>query len=170
MRFAEVGLPLPGFVFDASALTVGSFGKILSVWRTKLSKLFREQRPQEPPDETVLRDIIHQGGAGVLFLVDERTSRTRYVHPERDPIRMVLDLQSQVPASIAVVPIMILYDRAPRMQVRPFWETLLGDPDRPGLLRRFLIALRHWTVPEGPRRATGVHDRPIRRIQREEEP
>ncbi len=51
-------------------------------------------------------------------------------------------------ASIAVVPMSILYDRTPRRAIRPFWESFLGDPDRPGPLKRLLIAIRKWTVPE----------------------
>ena len=36
MRFADLGLPVPSFIFDASASTTGSFSKIFKVWQTKV--------------------------------------------------------------------------------------------------------------------------------------
>jgi len=100
------------------------------------------------PDRNVLLEILEKGGAGVIFLVDEEIFRNRYVHPDRDPLRILLNTQGQFAGSIAVVPITILYDRTPRRTIRPFWESFLGDPDRPGPLKRILIAIRKWTVPE----------------------
>jgi glycerol-3-phosphate O-acyltransferase len=59
-----------------------------------------------------------------------------------------LDLQGRVAGAIAVLPMFILYDRTQRRTIRPFWESFLGDPDRPGWIKRFLMAIRKWTVPE----------------------
>jgi glycerol-3-phosphate O-acyltransferase len=148
MRFADLGLPVPSFVFDTSVSSTGSFGKVFKVWRTKMSNLLKERRRDTPIDENVLKEILEKGGAAVLFLVDEKTSRSRYVSPENDPIQILSDLQGRLAKSLAIVPMMILYDRAPRSVIRPFWESFLGDPDQPGLIRRLLVALRHWTVPE----------------------
>jgi glycerol-3-phosphate O-acyltransferase len=148
MRFADLGLPVPIYIFDTSASSTWSFGKMFKVWRTRMSNLLKERRRDTLINEDVLKEILEAGGAAVLFLVDEKTSRSRYVSPENDPIQILLDLQSHLAKSLAVVPMMILYDRAPRSAIRPFWESLLGDADQPGLMRRLLIAIRHWTVPE----------------------
>jgi len=148
MRFAQLGLPLPAFVFETPAYATRSLVGALKLWGTRLSEMVHERRWPPSFDEDVLRDILLQGGAAVLFLVDEETSRDRYVCPERDPIRILLDLQGRVPGSIAVVPMMILYDRTPRRQIRPFWESFLGNPDRPGPLKRIHSAIRQWSLPE----------------------
>jgi glycerol-3-phosphate O-acyltransferase len=148
MRFADLGLPVPSYIFDTSASLTGSFGKMFKVWQTKMSNLLKEQRRDTPINENVLKEILEAGGAAVLFLVDEKTSRSRYLSPENDPIQILLDLQGRLAKSLAIVPVMVLYDRAPRSSIRPFWESFLGDPDQPGLIRRLLIAVRHWTVPE----------------------
>jgi glycerol-3-phosphate O-acyltransferase len=148
MRFADLGLPLPSFVFGMSAGEIGSFSKRIKVWKAKLDVVIHEHRRPSAVDEDVIKEILQGGDAGVMFLVDEKTSRSRYVHPELDPIRILLDLQGRMAASIALVPMTILYDRTPRRSIRPFWETFLGDPDMPGPLKRLLIGIRKWTVPE----------------------
>ncbi|MGO9120723.1 MAG: 1-acyl-sn-glycerol-3-phosphate acyltransferase [Desulfomonilaceae bacterium] len=147
MRFADLGLPVPNFIFDASAKTAVSFSKIFRVWKTKLSTVLKKRQDRHY-DENILKQILNAGDGAALFLVDEKTSRRRYLRPESDPVQLILDLQPRLAKSIAIVPMMILYDRAPRSAIRPFWETFLGNPDRPGLIRRILIAMRHWTIPE----------------------
>lgn len=148
MRFAELNLPEPGFVFGVSSAFGGSFCKFQKVLRHKFSSSFGGTRNATPTGDSVAKEVFERGGAGVLFLVDEKTSRTRYVHPAEDPLRVLMDLQGHIAGSIAIVPLVILYDRAQRRTIRPFWESFLGDPDQPGILKRLLIALRQWTVPE----------------------
>ncbi|MBI4965552.1 MAG: 1-acyl-sn-glycerol-3-phosphate acyltransferase [Desulfomonile tiedjei] len=148
LRFAELGLPVPAFAFDVSAMDSWSLSKAVRVWRAGLNGLLHEPRHKKTVNEEDVKEILDGGGAGVVFLVDEKTARSRYIHPSEDPIRILLDLQGKLSGAIAVVPIFILYDRTPRPAIRPFWEIFLGDPDNPGPIRRLLIALRKWTVPE----------------------
>jgi len=148
MRFAALRLPAPCFVFGMSSGFSGSFRKWLKVWRNKFMSLIPDAGASVPLEENVAREIMELGGAGVMFLVDEKTSRKRYVHPALDPLRMLMDLQGSMAGSIAVVPLVILYDRTQRRTIRPLWESFLGDPDQPGILKRLLIAVRKWTVPE----------------------
>lgn len=148
MRFADLGLPVPSFVFGMSPSETGSIVNWMKSLRGWAARLLRSQTASTPVEAHVLTEVFDRGGAGVLFLVDEKTSRTRYVQPESDPLRILLDLQGRLGASIAVVPLFILYDRTQRRTIRPFWESFLGDPDRPGPLKRLLIATRKWTVPE----------------------
>lgn len=148
MRFAELDLPLPAFVFETSASQLGSVAKFFKVWRARLSRMLQYRTLADPVYAEALKTILQEGGAAVLFLVDEKTSRSRYVYPESDPIRILLDLQGRIAGPITLLPMMILYDRRPRRTIRPFWESFLGDPDRPGVLRRTLTRIRQWTVPE----------------------
>ncbi len=148
MRFARLGLPLPSFVFGISPGEIGSLSKWLKVQRGRLVRALGDQASGPASGEAPVKEILEGGGVGVLFLVDEKTSRERYVHPDRDPIRILLDLQGRIAASISVVPMLVLYDRTQRRTIRPFWESFMGDPDLPGPLKRILIALRKWTVPE----------------------
>ncbi|MBI5252472.1 MAG: 1-acyl-sn-glycerol-3-phosphate acyltransferase, partial [Desulfomonile tiedjei] len=148
LRFAELGLPTPSFVFETSSAASWSLSKFFKVWKARLAGALHEHKIVAPPDEEGLKEILENKGAGVVFLVDEKTSRNRYVNPETDPIRILLDLQGRMAASIAVVPTSILYDRRRRETMPPFWESLLGDPDNPGLLYRIVYFFRKWTVPE----------------------
>ena len=148
MRFSQLGLPLPSFVFGVSPGEIGSLSKWMKVQRGRVAGTFGGDASKPAPEEEAVQEILEKGGIGVFFLVDEKTSRDRYVHPDRDPIRILLDLQGRMAASIAVVPMLILYDRTQRRTIRPFWESFMGDPDLPGPVKRILIALRKWTVPE----------------------
>ncbi len=148
MRFAALGLPVPAFVFGLSPRETGSVSKWVDAWSGKIKSLIGQRRRSGFADDKVISEVLEGGGAAVLFLVDERTSRERYLNPSLDPIRILLDLQGRMAASIAVVPMFVLYDRRQPRVIRPFWETFLGDPDRPGPLRRILSAIRKWTIPE----------------------
>ncbi|MFH1116470.1 MAG: 1-acyl-sn-glycerol-3-phosphate acyltransferase [Pseudomonadota bacterium] len=147
-QFAELGLPVPSFAFGVSPAQSGSVLKWARVWRNRVTSIFHDFSRQETVDENIVQEILARGGVAVLFLVDEQTSRERYIQPDVDPIRILLDLQGRLAGSVAIVPMTILYDRSQPRTIRPFRESFLGDPDRPGPLKRILIALRKWTVPE----------------------
>ena len=140
VRFALLGLPMPAFVFEMSS-GVGSVGKFFKVWAKRLSGMWRERKFLASFDDDVLKQIFSQGGAAVMFLVDEITSHTRFIHPERDPIRILLDLQSKITGCVSIVPMMILCDRAQKPSIRSAWDRLLGDPRQ----ARFLEEDSHRT-------------------------
>lgn len=147
-RFALLGLPEPAFLFD----TVSPASRLISrPWRILTHRDLTDQLlPPKPIDgyEQLLKELFRQGRSAVFFLVDERSSRERYLYPDRDPLSILLEIQGRYQGSIAIVPLVILYDRNPGRNIRPFWEIFLGDPKRPGPLKRLLIAFRKWTVPE----------------------
>ncbi|MBM3302010.1 MAG: hypothetical protein FJY85_18925, partial [Deltaproteobacteria bacterium] len=148
MRFRELGLPVPSFVFGLTPLETGSVRRAFLAWRERILDLFHQKRSVARREERVLEKIFEQGEAAVLFLVDEKTSRARYIVPDKDPFRILLDFQGRLSGAISLVPVFVLYDRRRPRTIRPFWESFLGDPDHPGWLRRLLIAFRKWTVPE----------------------
>lgn len=147
LKFAELGLPVPCFVFDGS----GRRPSLGVQWLSNLTRdgrILDASRSNTDHKARIVGQILNSGGAAVFFLVDEKTSRNRYVHPETDPINVLLEVQSRLAASVSLVPMMILYERGQRRVNRPFWEELLGDPDQPGIIKRILTAVRTWTVPE----------------------
>jgi glycerol-3-phosphate O-acyltransferase len=149
LRFAQLGLPVPAYVFGMSAAANCSLSKVFKVLQHRLKRLFHGAHGEDPSDESVLQEIFSgKGGAAVLFLVDEQTSRARYIQPQDDPLDKLLDMQGRLAGSIALLPMFILYDRTPKRTVRPFWETFLGDPDRPGVLKRLVTSYHEWTKPE----------------------
>lgn len=148
LRLAQLGLPAPSYLLGASPSSGWSFPKWVKVWRNRLRSLLKDRRRPEETGEDALAEIFKNDSAATFFLVDEKTFRARYVHPERNPLKALLDLQGRLSGGITVIPLAILYDRTQRPTIRPFWEAFLGDPDQPGLLKRLLIATRRWTVPE----------------------
>jgi len=141
-------LPVPNFIFDASAKTAVSFSKIFRVWKTKLSTLLKKRRDRHDDENVPENKFWTPGTERLYFWWMRRPHAADILRPESDPIQIILDLQPRLAKSIAIVPMMILYDRAPRSAIRPFWETLLGNPDQPGLIKRIFVAIRHWTIPE----------------------
>lgn len=148
MRFAELGLSVPAFAFNLSPYEAGSPGKYFRILGHKFKSFFKSQKLQEPVNSEIICEIMKNGGAPVFFLVDEKTSRDRYLNPEQDPIRILSNLQSTMSASIAVVPMFIISERKLRKSEPSMLEQIFGDPDDPGLLRRLFFAVRQWTVPE----------------------
>ncbi|MGC8908581.1 MAG: 1-acyl-sn-glycerol-3-phosphate acyltransferase [Desulfomonilaceae bacterium] len=148
LRFAQLGLPAPCFVFDGGGGALQTLKKRFFSSQLRGAGASHSSRGGVHEQVELVRGILQAGGAVVFFLVDEKTTKARYVHPETDPINILVEVQSRMAASIAVIPMMILYERGQRRTVRPFWEELLGDPDHPGIIKRVLTAVRRWTVPE----------------------
>lgn len=148
MRFADLGLPLPAYVFGMPSATCGSLGKLVRVWWNKLTRSIPRGSAGAAHAQDTVQEILEKGGAGVMFLADEKTFRERYVQPDLDPLQVLLNIQGRVAGCISIVPIFILYDRRQRRAIRPFWESFLGDPDRPGPLKRILLAVQKRTIPE----------------------
>lgn len=149
MKFNELGLAIPWALLGAvDNYAGGSVLKWLSIWKDKVKKIFTKGKTADPLNAGIVLDIFEHDGACAFYLVDESTSRDRYLNPEKDPISLLLEVQGKIAAPISIVPLFILYDRRHKRQIRPFWETLLGDSDRPGPIGRILIAIRKWTVPE----------------------
>ncbi len=148
MRLAGLGLPAPCFLLGSGANLRNIFFRAASFLRVrpKTQKLRGASDFELTPD--IVKDILANRGAGAFFLIDENSTRDRYVRPAQDPINILIESQSKMPEPIAIVPLTLLYDRRQRRQIRPFWETLLGDPDQPGPIQRILTALRKWTLPE----------------------
>ncbi|MGO8822316.1 MAG: 1-acyl-sn-glycerol-3-phosphate acyltransferase [Desulfomonilaceae bacterium] len=148
MRLAGLGLPAPCFLLGSAANLRSLFFRAARFFKVR-SKF---QGPRRSADfeltPEIVKDILVNRGAGAFFLIDENATRDRYVRPAHDPINILIEAQSKMPEPIAIVPVSLLYDRRQRRQIRPFWETLLGDPDQPGAIQRILIAFRKWTLPE----------------------
>ncbi|MEW6351035.1 MAG: 1-acyl-sn-glycerol-3-phosphate acyltransferase [Thermodesulfobacteriota bacterium] len=148
-RFAELGgLPLPAFAFAWPGIAGGSVVRMARIWADRIRKA--AAREQVPPayDHEAIRSIAEQGGGLVMHLVDEETFTDRYVNPSFDPLQIILDMQGQARGCVSIVPVHVLYDPSARQAIRPIWEVLLGDFDRPGLLRRIQSRIRQWAVPE----------------------
>jgi glycerol-3-phosphate O-acyltransferase len=148
MRFAQMGLPIPAYSFGTSASSTGTLRKVLKVTAERVSEMYKPRTDAQVSDTETLRDILLNGGAAVFVLADDDTFRQRYVDPDKDPVQVLLDTQGKIPASISVVPMMILYDRTPRSGTPSWRNVILGDPDRIGPLRRIQMAVRTWIVPE----------------------
>ena len=95
IRFAELGLPVPCFAFGVSPSESGSLFKWAQVWTNRVTNPFHTLAHPEAVDENILKEILDRRGAGVLFLVDEKTSRTRYIHPDVDPLGRIRKLSLQ---------------------------------------------------------------------------
>lgn len=146
--FEKHGLPEPNFAFAIPSRFHMSAGKTWEVLRGRFRKNQADGPRQENPISEAFLNILKAGGSGVFFLVDEKTSRQRYVHPETDPLETILEIQGRIQGAISIVPIFVMYDRRPKRVVRPFWEIFFGETDKPGPLYRIVNAMRKWILPE----------------------
>jgi hypothetical protein len=148
LRFEKLGLPIPTFTLGMSSYVHGPVDRALRAARGGLRRITGREGVKPQQEVEIMKTLVEQGGAGVFSLVDEHAFRERYIDPELDPLRMALDLQGQTAGCVSIIPMFILYDRTRRWAIRPFWESFLGDPDRPGALRRLLHTTRAYYFPE----------------------
>jgi glycerol-3-phosphate O-acyltransferase len=147
IRFAELGLPVPVMRLTGATCGVSGTGAIRAIY-ARVRGGEGEKAPCAAHSADILKTVLLNGSSAVFPLIDDDVFRRRYINPDEDPLKIILDCQGRLAGAISIIPLTILYDRAPRPTVKPFRETLLGDPDRPGLVRRFVRLFRTWTVPE----------------------
>ncbi|SHE68499.1 glycerol-3-phosphate acyltransferase [Desulfacinum infernum DSM 9756] len=145
LRLHQLGLPAPTFLFDlrpyfwqkrwyALKLVVHNFARFLT----------RDGVP-DPYTSGHYESLVREGRSGLLFLLGEKGYYQRTVMVRNDPLEQLFDIQKKMDRPIYVVPLMLLYSRAPSRQRRGFWEIVFGNPERPGLLRKLVSFIRNYS-------------------------
>lgn len=145
LRLFQLGLPAPTYLFDFRPYFWQSRTYAAkTMLRNFLKHLSRDGVP-DPYENGYYRDMVAQGRSGLLFLLGEQGYYQRAVMVRHDPLEHLLELQKEMSRPIYVVPLVLLYSRAPRRERRGFWEIIFGNPENPGLVRKLVSFIRNYS-------------------------
>ena len=137
--FLKKGLPLAVF---GNGMTMWPFRTVLASLKSLWRRVTGRRKPKR--DEHVLNAAIEQRQPAVLFLRKARSIFPWWGEFEDDPLHTVVEVQSTAGAKVTLVPLLIVWERAPG-QLRPgIVDRVFGDPDAPGRLRKMLNFLGNY--------------------------
>lgn len=140
---------LPRAVFG-HGMRMWPFRTLGAIIRGLARRLLRRWRFPNP--DTLLRNAPKQGRSVVLFLRKARTILPWFGEFHSDPLRPMVEAQREMDRPIVLVPILLVWERAPGRFRRSIIDMVFGDPDAPGRFRKlanFVGNHRHALVQVG---------------------
>lgn len=145
LRLYQLGLPTPTFLFDLRPYFWQSRSYAAAVALRNFVKHLTRDGVPDPYEHGYYQDLVRQGRSGLLFLLGEKGYYQRTVMVRHDPLEHLLSIQKDLSRPIYVVPLMLLYSRAPRRERRGFWDIAFGNPESPGLVRKLVSFVRNYS-------------------------
>ncbi|MDI6854460.1 MAG: 1-acyl-sn-glycerol-3-phosphate acyltransferase [Deltaproteobacteria bacterium] len=140
-RFQKLGMPAPEVAFDTNLWMFQPFSHLIQIISATLNYFTRRRAWPNPFQDGYFFKILKEKRASLLFLVDQVGFRHRFLKPREDPIRHLLEIQSQVDFPIFLVPQMIIYSRDPAREDKGLLDLFFGDRENPGKLRKLGLCL-----------------------------
>ncbi len=140
-RFQKLGMPAPEVAFDTNLWMFQPFSHLIQIISATLNYFTRRRAWPNPFQDGYFLKILRDRRASLLFLVDQVGFRHRFLKPREDPLRHLLELQSQLDFPIFLVPQMVLYSRGPSREAKGLLDLFFGDRENPGKLRKLGLCL-----------------------------
>lgn len=145
LRLHQLGLPAPTFLFDLRPYFWQPRTYATTVILRNLAQHLSRDGVPDPYEHGYYRDMLHQGRSGLLFLLGKKGYYQRAVMVQHDPLDHLLTLQKEISRPIFVVPLVLLYSRAPRKERRGIWDIVFGNLENPGLVRKLVSFIRNYS-------------------------
>ncbi|MCL5406250.1 MAG: 1-acyl-sn-glycerol-3-phosphate acyltransferase [Deltaproteobacteria bacterium] len=139
MRFHQLGLPSPVFMFDQRPYPWQPRWYALKTLVRNFVHLLRQGCCPDPYAGGYYADKIKEGSAGLFSLVDKRGYYRSTVLVGNDPLEHLIEIQKTSDRPIFIVPVVLLYNR--RHEGRQRWaplELFLGQRKHFGFLRKMI--------------------------------
>lgn len=138
--FLRFALPLVKFAPDVDLVWFRPLKGFFSEFGRKISRLWKRKESREEG----LARALELAQPSLLFLKRERTL-IQWGGDTKDPfLDTFVELSSRCPAPITLIPLQVIWDQKPESYRRSMIDVLLGDPQSPGRLRKFLSFLRNF--------------------------
>ena len=142
-RFRRSRLPYPKISFDMNISLLLSVFHFLKVLKYYTSFFFRHGKMPNPFTTGFFKDMIQRGAASLLCLVDPKGFQRQFVYAEKDPLHFLLETQKEMERPIYLVPLLLIYQKAPEKEHTSLGDIFFGYKDKPGLIRKIALFFRN---------------------------
>ncbi len=144
LRLFQLGLPTPGFIFDLHPYLLQPRWYAFKLCLYHLYRFARTGFLPNPYEGGYYRDKMAEGKSGLLFLLGQKGYYQRSVLVRNDPLDHLLDVQKEIERPIFLVPIALLYSRAPARPRRGILELFLGHKEQPGTIWKLVSYIKSY--------------------------
>ncbi len=142
-RFRRSRLPYPKVSFDMNISLLLSLCQFMRVLKFYISFLFKQRKLPNPFSTGFFKNEIQQGTTSLLCLVDPKGFQRQFVYSEKDHFHFLLETQKEMDRPIYLVPLLLIYQKAPEKQHTSLLDIFFGYKDKPGLIRKIALFFRH---------------------------
>lgn len=142
-RFGQNGLPCPELALDYRVLSWQPLWRMITMLSARLVYSFHHFKWANPYQSGYVREKLAGGHAGFVSLVRPKGFYRRFIKEKTDPLRHLIEIQSQIDRPIVLVPLLMFYGKNPTRTVPSLVDILLGSEIKPGRLRKLAILFTH---------------------------
>lgn len=142
-RFRRSRLPYPKISFDMNISLLLPVFQFMRVLKYYIAFFFRHGKLPDPFSTGFFKSAIQQGTNSLLCLVDPKGFERQFVHAEKDPFHFLLETQKEMERPVYLVPLLVVYQKAPEKQHASLLDIFFGYRDNPGLIRKIALFFRH---------------------------
>jgi glycerol-3-phosphate O-acyltransferase len=140
-RYQKLGVVAPEVAFDLNLWMWQPLSHLVQIISAAVNYFTRRRSWPNPFRDDYFYKTIQEKRGSLLFLVDQVGFRQRFLKPREDPIRHLLEIQTQQDFPIFLVPQMVMYEKAPFRENKGLWQLFFGDSENPGRLRKLGLCL-----------------------------
>ena len=141
-RYRREKLPIPELGLGYRPLMLQPVSRILRSILAHIDWFFSHWSRLDPYENGYLAPELIKGRTMLMPLVEKKGFYRRFVKAQTDPLRFLIELQSDTERPIYIIPHLMFFSKSPACEAPRLRDLFFGSEQRPGLLRRLVILFR----------------------------
>ena len=142
-RFRRSRLPYPKISFDMNISLLLPLFQLIRILKYYIAFFFRQGRLPNPFQTGFFKSTIQRGTTSLLCLVDPKGFYRHFVHAEKDNLHFLLETQKEMERPVYLIPLLVVYQKAPEKEHARLLDIFFGYKDKPGLIRKIALFFRY---------------------------
>lgn len=142
-RFRRSRLPYPKISFDMNISLLLPLFQLIRILKYYIAFFFRQGRLPNPFQTGFFKSAIQRGTTSLLCLVDPKGFYRHFVHAEKDNLHFLLETQKEMERPVYLIPLLVIYQKAPEKEHASLLDIFFGYKDKPGLIRKIALFFRY---------------------------
>ncbi len=142
-RLRHLNLPYPELGFDLRFFFLLPVKRLFRIWLSHLDYFFHHFSFKDFYGSGYAENELLSGKSGFVCLIEEDDFYNRFIKASPDPLYHLIAFQKRTEKPVVIVPEDIIYVTKPMHKNPGLGEILFGTHEKPGLIKRVNILLRH---------------------------
>ena len=142
-KLKGLDLPYPQIGFDFRFFFLLSVKRLIQIFLCHIDYFFHHFDFKDPYTTGYATKELLKGQAGFICLIEEEDFYKRFIKSTPDPLFLLIQLQKSIDIPVMIIPESIIYVTKPMRKEPTLTDILFGTHEKPGLIKRFFIILRH---------------------------
>jgi len=142
-RFRKSRLPYPKIGFNLNMSLILPFSRLFNMLKFNAAHCLRHRALPDPYETGFMEQAVFEGTPSLICLVDPKGFARHFIYARKDPLQFLVETQKKSDRPIYLVPLLILYNKAPEKDQPNLLDIFFGFKDKPGFLRKIILFFRN---------------------------